>query len=253
MRKISTEIGNTEIIENPVEFQAAVSFLQLPETPLGLANGTAPSVLNQTKLKLTNTAPTTITNFLEGQEGQTIFVVGDGQSTVTHGTNIFTNSAASKLLLDGSVYILTLIDGEWREVAGVIATPSIAEGLTVVSTGPVHTFGAATAEENYPNYLHYVAYDTTGVTQYRRHLRYINATAGGLKSVRLWYSLNASTWTALGATLSSTGTTASNLSAYATLPAGAINSTVYFRVTVETNNLAGDVITVSDATLNFKV
>jgi hypothetical protein len=127
-RTTINDVGNIQIVTNPVEFQEAVSFLQLPETPISPAIGDAPSVLNVTKIELRNSSPTLVTNFRNGQEGQTIFLIGDGNSTLEHGTNIFTNSSGNKLLLAGSIYIFTLVEAKWREAAGSAgAAPSTSE------------------------------------------------------------------------------------------------------------------------------
>jgi len=254
-RTTLSDVGNIQIITNPVEFQEQVNFLQLPETPLGVVqpSSTTPTALNQTKLRFTNTAPVTVTNLREGQEGQTVFLVGDGFTTLANNSNILTSTGAAKLLADGLIYCFTLVENQWRELAFPSASTPPPESLTVVAIGPVHTFTAATTDENYPNTIqHYVVYDASWVTEYRLLLRYWNATAAGTKEVKLWYSTNLSSWTQLGSTLSSTATNAVALSSFASLPVGARNATVYFRVTVRTNNAPGDVITVGAAQLNFK-
>lgn len=75
---------------------------------------TTPSVRDAKVLRLINTAPVTVSHFDDGQDGQTLFVVGDGQTTIQHysgtidasnGLRIRTNTAANKLLASNLVYI----------------------------------------------------------------------------------------------------------------------------------------------------
>lgn len=76
---------------------------------------TTPVVSNVDAWKCLNVAPVLITNFRGGQEGQPIKILGDGQTSVDHGTFIFTNTGADKLLDTGLVYTFTLFDGIWYE------------------------------------------------------------------------------------------------------------------------------------------
>lgn len=75
---------------------------------------TTPSVKNVRRFTTSDTV-VTITNFDDGAEGQTIMIVGDGKLTVTHGTNIFTNTGANKLLAVNRIYTFTLINNLWYE------------------------------------------------------------------------------------------------------------------------------------------
>lgn len=139
MRQIDP--GELIYVPNPIEFEAPVRFLELIETPLETipAAEATPSVLNNTKIVLSSIAPVNITNFVDGQEGQTIFVVGDGNSTLVHGTSIFTNSENDKLLNNGSVYIFTRVNGEWRETAATntisYLTASLSADVQLTTTG----------------------------------------------------------------------------------------------------------------------
>jgi hypothetical protein len=104
-------------IPNEVHFENVVTFEQLVENPVlaaPVADAT-PSVLNTTRIKLTNTSPVTITNFREGQEGQTIYLIGDGQTSVAHNTDIKTHTGSTILLEIDKVYIF-LKDGAWKEL-----------------------------------------------------------------------------------------------------------------------------------------
>ena len=106
--------------------------------------GATPSVKNINVFKCQNTAPVTITNFVDGQPAQQIWILGDGLATVQHGTRIITSSLADKLLEDEILYIFVYIDGIWHELSGsgssatgglvrqdtVVTTASLANGAT---------------------------------------------------------------------------------------------------------------------------
>ena len=89
----------------------------VPDTPIDSIKKTAtiPSVLNRNKLKCINTAPITITNFIGGAAGQTIQLLGEGQTTITNNTTIKTNTGAAKLLAANKVYTFTLFGAVWYE------------------------------------------------------------------------------------------------------------------------------------------
>jgi len=80
-------------------------------------SGATPSVENIRFFKGTNTGAVTVTQFEDGQQGQVIKILGDGQMTITHGANIKTNTAANKLLAANKVYTFTRIDNVWYENA----------------------------------------------------------------------------------------------------------------------------------------
>jgi len=80
-----------------------------------LISGATPSIEQQTHLEFFSTSA--ITNFLDGQEAQTIKVLGDGASSVAHNANIKRNTAgqASAILLIDQVYTFTYKDAIWSE------------------------------------------------------------------------------------------------------------------------------------------
>jgi hypothetical protein len=250
-----TDYSELVIISNPIEFESSVRFRELIETPLETikATTTTPNVLNNTKIVLSSTAPVNVTNFLNGQEGQTIFVVGDGQSTIKNNATISTNGNADKLASSGSVYCFTLVNGVWRELAAPTAAAQLVQNVTIVSFGGDHTIVFTNTDEDYLNDLHYMAHDTTGVTQYRTFMQAITSTNSATTQVKIFYSTNATTWTQLGSTLSfALATKGQALSSYAAMPSGAIGTTVYFKVTVRTDFSPGVTIGVISAMLNLK-
>lgn len=58
-----------------------------------------------------------ITKFRNGQNGQTIKLLGHANTTITHGTNIFTNTGANKVLAANKVYTFTMFNNLWYENA----------------------------------------------------------------------------------------------------------------------------------------
>jgi hypothetical protein len=122
-------------IADPVEFAGPVKFEELSETPLELVprSDTTPSVLNLTRLRFINAIPVTVTNFVGGQEGQYIIVVGDGQTTLQNSPNIFTTSGANLLLSNGRVYAFVRTAGVWREQGGA-PIPNLSPLSSVLAT-----------------------------------------------------------------------------------------------------------------------
>lgn len=109
--------GETIIITDPIEFQGGVKFLQVPSTPIGKSNPSATSIsaLNTTRLKLYSTVATTLTDFPGGSEGQPLVVLGDGFTTITHGTKIFTNTGGNKLMVANRIYVFYSFFNLWYE------------------------------------------------------------------------------------------------------------------------------------------
>jgi len=124
-------------ISLPVRFFSSVSFSELPENPVLNAplSNTTPSVLNVERVKFANTGAVTVTDFLYGQEGQNILVLGDGFTTIQHGALIKTNTAANKLLAVNAVYSFTRISSVWIEnAAPTVASYTAGAGLTLTGT-----------------------------------------------------------------------------------------------------------------------
>ena len=99
-----------------VLFQGPVTFLILPKEFVGTLTTTTPSVKNAHVWKAGGIV-LTISNFRDGAPGQTIRVLGDGTTTIQHGTRIKTNTGANVLLTLAKVYVFTLIDNVWYQDA----------------------------------------------------------------------------------------------------------------------------------------
>lgn len=108
-----------KIINEPTIFEAEVTFLVHPKTFVGtfIREDETPTVQNVTVWKANNIAPNNITNFDDGQEGQTIKILGDGQTTVVYSTTIKTNTGIDKLLDADKMYTFTYVNSTWIEDA----------------------------------------------------------------------------------------------------------------------------------------
>lgn len=79
-------------------------------------SSTTPDVENVEDWNAINTAPVTVTNFLNGQDGQHLYILGDGNTTLQHGTKIFLRSGANLLLDSAKLYHLQYRSGKWYQV-----------------------------------------------------------------------------------------------------------------------------------------
>lgn len=106
------QIQHEQIIETPTRY------LVLPTKSVGkiLKTQTTPSVKNIEHWVAQNTGAVAITDFVEGQEGQDLFILGDGQTTLTHGTKIFLTGAANLLLAADTVVHLKRLNNKWYQI-----------------------------------------------------------------------------------------------------------------------------------------
>jgi len=112
MESNNTRITREQTIEAP-QTKLALDKQFVKRFALGEQN---PSVLNLEKFIAANIAPTNILNFRDGQNGQSITILGDGQTTVVYGVNtIITNTGVDKLLAANKVYRFTRFNSVWVE------------------------------------------------------------------------------------------------------------------------------------------
>ncbi len=76
-----------------------------------------PSVLNVEKFKAGNTVANNVTYFDDGQDGQTIGVLGDGFTTVVNDASKLVPNGGTHLLLTGKMYWFTRHNKVWYEDA----------------------------------------------------------------------------------------------------------------------------------------
>jgi hypothetical protein len=157
-RTLSEELSNLSgeplRIAREVVFQLGVSFEQLPEKPVQSYTPavTTPSVLNVERMKLANTGSITITDFLYGQNGQEITLLGDGYTTIANNTKIKTSIGSSKLLATNLVYRFIRFDGVWYEQAtGAGTTYSYYDKTTTGSLTMTSTFTEVDADSTTGN------------------------------------------------------------------------------------------------------
>lgn len=83
-------------------------------------NSATPVVTNVERHITNSVAPTTITQFVGGQDGHHIkLLANDANTTIKNNSNIVTNTGADKVLASGKVYRFTFwkATGKWHEDA----------------------------------------------------------------------------------------------------------------------------------------
>ena len=113
--ELSSQSAEQLKIAREVEFMYGVVFQQLPERPIRDVDdgATEVNVLNIERVRFANTAPTTVTDFLDGQEGQEIVLLGDGQTTIDHGTQIKNSTGIDRLLSADKIYYYVRFNNVW--------------------------------------------------------------------------------------------------------------------------------------------
>lgn len=110
-----------EQISRELQIEAPQKHLILPnyftgQFPRGV---TTPVANNVERWHFENTSPVSVTDFLEGQNGQRLYLLGDGQTTLIHNVNkIWLFGEANKLLQLGKVTYLVRMKNVWREIFG---------------------------------------------------------------------------------------------------------------------------------------
>ena len=107
-------------VTDEIIFEQPVSFVRLPKMYVAKikAGETTPSVKDLIRFTTQNTSPLTVTNLLDGADGQEIIIVGDGNTTLQHGTHIFNDSGANLLLAVNKAYSYLRINDKWIQVKG---------------------------------------------------------------------------------------------------------------------------------------
>lgn len=101
-------------ITQPLVFEDAPTFSALPKGLVQRLVGATPIVANLTNILSHDTAET-VTEFKQGQPGQTLVILGNGNTTIQQNATIKTNTGADKLLLADIVYRFTYFSGIWYE------------------------------------------------------------------------------------------------------------------------------------------
>jgi len=97
-------------------FLGRTIFGQLPDiNRQNSKSETVPNVLNIQVLVFKNTGAVTVTNFVGSVDGQTLKLLGDGNTTIKNNSTIKTSTGADKLLAVNKFYTFTIIDDVWVE------------------------------------------------------------------------------------------------------------------------------------------
>jgi hypothetical protein len=103
----------TNIIETP-QLRSVLDYIPVAKLIKGQ---TEPSVKDCERFIAHNTAPVSIDYFKDGQSGQLIYILGDGQTSVVYDANkIDAAGGVTHLLSNGEVYAFLNIAGIWYEV-----------------------------------------------------------------------------------------------------------------------------------------
>lgn len=73
--------------------------------------------LKNIRYTYSHATPTTVTNFLHGQDGQEIVILGNGNTTIDVTGNIVTNTGIAKVLDAYKTYEFTFFGAKWYEGA----------------------------------------------------------------------------------------------------------------------------------------
>lgn len=90
------------------------------------AGDTTPSVKNLTRFIANPSSPITITQFDDGGEGQIIWILGDGATTVANNANIVRQ--ADPVLTLNAVYVFVRINEVWYEIVCCGSGPAGPQG-----------------------------------------------------------------------------------------------------------------------------
>lgn len=221
----------------PVEFLSTVSFTELPEKEISSVEIgiTTPNVLNRERIKFQNTGAVTVTNFLDGQEGQEITIKGDGFTTITHGSLIKTSTGANKLLSATKVYRFVRFGGVWIEQDATASAPTNIRTASFYAAQVTHTVSGTS--DWFPNNVNKypIAGNFTAVTGYR--IVTVAEGNGGNYTITptMHYSSDGLAWTADTSLASASYTNAVptiKISASSTFPAGAQLNPSYLAVKI---------------------
>ena len=98
-----------------VRFTNLVYFTILPAKVLDTLKAEVTPSVKDCEFYTASGSVVTVTNFIGGAAGQRLHIRGDGTTTISHNTNIKTNTGANKLLLANKVYRFTYFEPTWIE------------------------------------------------------------------------------------------------------------------------------------------
>jgi hypothetical protein len=102
------------ILTNKLTVEAPATPLVLEQQFISTLVGTTPNVKN-IQYTYSHGSATVVTSFLNGQDGQELNILGNGNTTLAVSGNIVTNTGSSKLLAANLVYEFTFFGTKWYE------------------------------------------------------------------------------------------------------------------------------------------
>lgn len=112
---IQTDLFTPERIKRERIIEAPTTRAVLDRKLFDTLTTTTPDILNR-EYWLSHATATTVTNFVNGQDGQHLYILGNGNTTLTHGTNIFLSGGVTRLLVANKICHLVCYDNIWYEV-----------------------------------------------------------------------------------------------------------------------------------------
>ena len=122
-------------VQSQIQIEGPAKALILPTDFVGSFKpaDTTPSVKNVVTWVAQNTNPTTVTQFDDGQDGQVLYILGDGYTTVANNANIKNNNSNDTLLQASAVYTYKRMVGIWYQLQGNAgSTPANGVGIKLV-------------------------------------------------------------------------------------------------------------------------
>ena len=104
------------IFREEVLFLNQTTFNLLPKKFVGTLTVSATPIVSSVEIWKSPSSGVTVTNFLGGAEGQNLYILGNGNLTVSHNATIKTSTGANKVLAANKIYHFKLIDAIWYEV-----------------------------------------------------------------------------------------------------------------------------------------
>lgn len=121
-------------------FQQGRRTLNIPDNifPIIHKDKTIVDVHQSDRVFFQNTGPLTVTNFVGGQPGQVLHILGDGNTTLQNNITIKTATGVDELLQNGTYYSFLLDDNDvWHE----LNTTSVTTGGGGGGSGPTTEIG----------------------------------------------------------------------------------------------------------------
>lgn len=216
--------------------------------------------MNGTRFQFTNSGAVSVTDITDGQDGQVIFLLGDGQTTLVDNTRL--ELGANLLLATDKIHPLMYMSGKWYPLSASV--PSAGAGISVSGTTvtnkyvgkrvqfltsqQTHTQAGGGVYETFAANIRTIS-DLTSLGQFRISAYSAGSIAG---DVRLAYSTDGSSWTTItSVTLSITTTPGFFSTAFAALDNGAQIATCYLRLMVSQSS-GGDTLDLSSCSVEFK-